>query len=130
GVPFTKADLAEAFHRTHEQRYGYRLEDDIEIVTVRVVSIGEIDKPKIAPWPATGSLTQASTGSRRVRFAGVELNTPVYSRDRLPAGANVQGPSIIEEMGSVTVVPPQWCFEVGSIGELLLTRKKTDDRLP
>jgi N-methylhydantoinase A/oxoprolinase/acetone carboxylase beta subunit len=40
----------------------------------------------------------------------------------------MQGPAIIEEMGSVTVVPPQWSFEVGSIGELLLTRKTDDKR--
>jgi N-methylhydantoinase A/oxoprolinase/acetone carboxylase beta subunit len=65
-------------------------------------------------------------GNRRVRFSGKDFDTPVYSRDLLPAGTKAQGPAIIEEMGSVTVVPPQWSFEVGSIGELLLTRKADD----
>jgi N-methylhydantoinase A len=128
GVSFTKLDLEEAFHRTHEQRYGYRLADAVEIVTIRVTSIGEIDKPKITRCSVIGSLAQAETGSRRVRFAGADLDTPIYSRDRLPARAKMQGPAIIEEMGSVTVVPPQWSFEVGSIGELLLTRKTDDKR--
>jgi hypothetical protein len=40
----------------------------------------------------------------------------------------VAGPAIIEEMGSVTIVPPQWGFKVGPIGELLLTRKIDDKR--
>jgi N-methylhydantoinase A len=125
-VPFTKSDLEEAFHRSHEQRYGYRLTDDVEIVSVRLSSIGQIGKPKIAPWTVSGSPKESMLGNRRVRFSGKDFDTPVYSRDLLPAGTKAQGPAIIEEMGSVTVVPPQWSFEVGSIGELLLTRKADD----
>ena len=62
--------------------------------------------------------------SRWVFWKGPD--TPVYARELLPAATTVQGPAIIEEMGSVTVVPPQWSFEVGSIGELLLTRRSDD----
>ena len=123
GVPFTEKDIEDAFHRTHQQRYGYRLEDEVEVVSVRVTSFGEIERPKIARWGVGGSVEQAQTGRRRVRFSGKEIDAPVYTRERLPGGTTLHGPAIVEEMGSVTVVPPQWFFEVGSIGELLLTRK-------
>ncbi|MEM1661812.1 MAG: hypothetical protein QXP72_01020 [Desulfurococcaceae archaeon] len=47
---------------------------------------------------------------------------PVYNRDDLFVGFTIEGPTIIEEYSSCTVIPPGWVIEVGSIGELVLKR--------
>ena len=114
------ATLASLFHAAHERRYGYRAADPIEIVSLRVTAIGRVAKPKLGEWTVTGSL--AAAGSRQVWFAGHPYKVPVYARDELPRNARIVGPVIIEEMGAVTIVPPDWRVEVGSVGELHLRR--------
>ena len=119
-LPPGRHDLEELFHRAHEQRYGYRLSDTIEIVTLRVAAIGRIEKPKLAEWTVRGPIEAALREIRMVRFSGKDASTPVYERDLLPRAARMSGPAIVEEMGSVTIAPPGWSVEVGSFGELLL----------
>jgi N-methylhydantoinase A len=118
-------DLAQRFHAAHEQRYGYRAADPVEIVSVRVSAIGRVNKPPLAEWPAAGTLEAARRERRRVYFDGRDHDVPVYVRDRLPRGARFDGAAIVEEMGAVTVVPPGWRVEVGRLGELQMTRERT-----
>jgi N-methylhydantoinase A len=118
-------ELEELFHRAHELRYGYRLADSIEIVGLCVSAIGETEKPGLPDWTAAGSAQAALVEWRSVYFAGNSAPTPIYDRDRLPAGARIAGPALIEEMSSVTVVPQQWTVEVGKFGELHLGRDRS-----
>jgi N-methylhydantoinase A len=46
----------------------------------------------------------------------------MFERDRLPPGTVVQGPALIEEEGSTTVVPPGWSAELDAIGCLVMRR--------
>ena len=70
--------------------------------------------------------TQADAGSRTrpVFFDGTWCDTAVLTRATLAAGAVVEGPALVEEMGSVTVVPPGWRLEVGTVGESHLWRER------
>lgn len=45
----------------------------------------------------------------------------IYDRDRLPAGASVQGPAIIEEYATTTVLPPDASASVAESGEVIIT---------
>jgi N-methylhydantoinase A/oxoprolinase/acetone carboxylase beta subunit len=56
-------------------------------------------------------------------FDGERRRVPVYRRERLPAGAPIAGPAVVEEMGSTTVIPPGWSGTVGGWGELALERR-------
>ena len=123
-VPDTTA-LTGFFHAAHERRYGYRAADPIEIVSLRVSAIGRVAKPRMAAWTTGGTLRDAQQGSRQAWFAGQPHDVPIYARDQLPSASRIEGPAIIEEMGAVTVVPPAWRAEVGSVGELRLTRGPT-----
>ena len=50
---------------------------------------------------------------RPVGFRGIgRVETPVYRRERLPAGFALSGPAIIEEPDSTTVVAPGERFSV------------------
>jgi N-methylhydantoinase A len=65
----------------------------------------------------------AFKGERPVYFAensgekGV-VQTPVYDRSKLPAGAVFEGPAIIEEPDCTTVIHPAWTVTVDEFGNL------------
>ena len=118
------AEMEQLFHEAHEQRFGYRAADPVEIVSLRVSAIGQVAKPELGAWAVAGTLASALRETRSAYFSGQELPVPVYLRDRLPCRARLEGPAIIEEMGSVTIVPPGWRAEVGRLGELQLTRRE------
>ena len=120
GRPSGLGELAQWFHDAHERRFGYRMDGAIEIVSLRVSATGAVEKPKLPRWPEDRELDDAFTGRRLVRFAGKMHETAVYARDLLPEGGRIRGAAVIEEMGSVTVVPPRWTAEVGAFGELHL----------
>jgi N-methylhydantoinase A len=48
------------------------------------------------------------------------VQTPIYDRNRLGAGAMIEGPAIVEEETSTTVVHPGQQLTVDEFGNLLL----------
>ncbi len=67
------------------------------------------------------TLREAETGRRRVRFGEDWHETPVYWRDRLPAGAELEGPAIVEQMDATTVIEPGDRAAQDGDGNLLVT---------
>ena len=109
--------LRAAFDERHEDTFGYAdPANDIEIVNVRLVSIGEVDKPVVDFTPAGGG--DPVIEHRPVWF-GAWIDTPVVDRERLASGWRVEGPAIIEEAGGTTVAPPGWTMEVDATGALM-----------
>ena len=111
-----------AFHAAHAKRYGHGADAPAEVVTVRVTAIARTAKPAL-PSPAHDG-ADAGIRTRPVHFDGAWSDTAVLVRPELAAGAAVGGPALVEEMGSVTVVPPGWRLEVGAIGEFHLRRER------
>ena len=108
--------LRAAFDARHEETFGYAdPANDVEIVNVRLVSIGEVDKPAfdLAPRGAGDPVVE-----RRPVWFGEWRDTPVFDRERLPAGRRIEGPAILEEEGGTTVAPPGWTVEVDPGGAL------------
>ncbi|HEX9584597.1 MAG TPA: hydantoinase/oxoprolinase family protein, partial [Gammaproteobacteria bacterium] len=122
GVDSMKAAEA-AFRAAHEQRYGHASDDPAEIVTVRVTAVGRMDKPVIPDPP--GAAGAPAGRSRPVWFDGGYRDTAVYPRAALGAGTLLSGPVLVEEMGSVTVVPPGWSLAAGARGAFHLRRERT-----
>ena len=117
------AALEAAFQRGHERRYGHAHDAAAEIVNFRLAAAGAVPKPTLPRWSVTGTVADARRAERAGYFGGETLRTPVYARERLPGGAPVTGPAIVEEMGATTVVPPGWTATVGPWGELVLERR-------
>jgi N-methylhydantoinase A len=61
-------------------------------------------------------------GMRPVYFGGAFRETPIYDRSALPAGFRLEGPAVIEEFGSTTVVFPGQRLDVDQHGILIVTR--------
>ncbi|MEM0375544.1 MAG: hypothetical protein QXP43_04450 [Nitrososphaerota archaeon] len=47
---------------------------------------------------------------------------PVYRRERLPRGFRAEGPALMDEYDSTTVVPDGWSFSVGPSSCIVLER--------
>ena len=118
----TVEDLEDAFHETHERRFGHRNDGETEVVSFRLTGIGRSSKPSFGAWEVAGDDAGARVETRAVFFGARFFDTPVLARGRLPAGASRPGPAIIEEDGATTVVPPGWRFRVLDSGDLLMER--------
>ncbi len=99
--------IAARFKEAYQLRYGRSLDHmPLETVTWRVVVSGP--SPELVPSQAgAASSGQALKGSRPVWFGEGYIDTPVYERYGLPVGQVIQGPCIIEEFESTTVVGPE-----------------------
>jgi len=109
-----------AFRARHRQEYGYDVVGrDTEIVNCRAQAIGRIPKTaqRFEPRPGDPQRTR-----RKVYFGDAHgwLDTPVLRRERLPAGTRVDGPAIVEEMSSTTVVHPGQWLSVDASGNLVV----------
>jgi N-methylhydantoinase A len=68
---------------------------------------------------AGGTLDDARVGERPAYF-GTFMPTAVYERARLPLGARVAGPAIVEQPDTTTVIPPGVSAHVDAAGTLRL----------
>jgi len=115
--------VRERFHRQHEQTYAYSDEDQpVEIYGLHVTGSGLVRKPSF-PKIGDGSAADAHRTSREAYFAsaGGYVQTDVYTREALGAGATFTGPAIVEQMDSTVVVPPSVTAEVDDTGNILLS---------
>ncbi len=119
------ASVKAAFDAAHQQRYSHSAPDEAaEIIAARASISGRRAKPVLAPVPpGTGAPAPASIlGRRPVRFdPRNEIDATVYDRAGLRAGDVLDGPAIVQEDGSATVVPPGVRVAVHPSGHLILT---------
>jgi N-methylhydantoinase A len=114
--------LVDAFHAAHEKAFGYsyRGKQKVEAVNYCVSAFGLIDRPQLPKLATAGKAVPHSR--RKVFFAGAFVDTPIYPRGTLPAGARIDGPAVIEEFGSTTVVFPGQTLAVDPHG-IMIVRK-------
>ena len=122
----TMTSLFEAFESVYESVYGYRLGTAADVVTLRVKSVGKIPAPELRPI-ATGSgdPAKAFTGTRVVHdFLDIERQEfRVFDRSRLLAADRIDGPALIVEQTTTTVVRRHHRCTVDRVGSLLITRR-------
>ncbi len=127
-VPFKdKNDVIRSFHRLHQKRYGHSDQDQIvEGVTLRVRASGKTTPPRSTSPKQGGKKpsAKATLARRRVSFSQGNLLTPFLGRDLLLCGNHLDGPAIILEYSSTTVVPPNFSLTVDPHGNLLLKERK------
>jgi N-methylhydantoinase A len=111
--------LFTAFHAAHEQAYTFRLDDTgVEMVTFHLAA--ELDTPRIGmpELSGTGRLADALAGHRDLCVGGNAVSAPVYHRERLPAGARFDGPALVDEATTTTMVLPGQHVRVDRFGLL------------
>jgi N-methylhydantoinase A len=129
--PLTHHDLVlmrGRFDTLHEQNSGHKAETEpVELVSLRLVSLGLVPQAKLSPGKITGrNVEAAKTGERNV-FFGKEhgiLATTVYNRDWLEPGHEIIGPAIVEQLDTTTVIQPEQEANVDEYGNIIIKEKK------
>ena len=132
---FDEAELEETwqeFHALHEAEYGHFFADSpIEIVNIRVAGIGVTPKMGKPGAVAGGSLADAHIRDGRCVFRHEgnleEFDTAFFRREALPTGQPIDGPAIILQADSTTVVPPGSTLTAEQNGNLIIRLAAAQD---
>ena len=122
GIPWSPgtpgfAQPRAAFDRRHEETFGYAdRSNEAEIVNIRLVSIGEVDKPRL---DHRVEAKRAPNGEHRKVWFGGWQDTAIFHRRDLPIGFVFDGPAIVEEEGGTTIVPPGWTVRTDDGGAMI-----------
>ncbi|MEM0463164.1 MAG: hydantoinase/oxoprolinase family protein [Pyrobaculum sp.] len=116
GADVSYEAVKRAFEEKHTATYGFKLDRDIEVVTIRVFAVVKRAKPRLPEPPTKGN---PSVAEKEVYFNGW-VKAAVYNRAELPLGYKIRGPALIVEDYSTTVIPPRWEATVGKYGVLEL----------
>ncbi|MBA2513138.1 MAG: hydantoinase/oxoprolinase family protein, partial [Solirubrobacterales bacterium] len=117
------ADVEQRFHRAHERLYTFALDDTpVEIVNFHLTGHLAVPTPAISRLDADGrSPERARKPDRRVDFDADGFHEcAVYERELLPAGFSTEGPAVVEESTSTTLVHPGQRVTVDEWGNLLI----------
>ena len=115
-------EITERFHKAHEKEYTFRLDSPVEVVNLHLAAFAKVSKPRITVLQGdTQDFEEASKGYRRTYLPGVGFTeVPVYEREKLPIGKTKQGPAIIEEKTSTTLVMPGDTFKIDNFGNIVI----------
>jgi N-methylhydantoinase A len=120
--------LVERFHADYLVRYGHSTpEAPAETVALRLTATGGNEWPMAAGAP-DGSDARRAHPRRSVVFDGAGHDTAVVHRSEIGAGTVVDGPAIVEEATSTTVVPPGWRVVLGAANALVISRSVVTGR--
>ena len=124
--------IAAKFHPQHSRLYGYSLEEQgtpIELINIRVLSIGETRKPRFIEEEYDGEDPTDAFKKKRNAWLPLERRfeeVPVYDGAALRYGNKVEGPAIIEQVNTTTFVTPEYsvlCDKYGSYTMYLKTKE-------
>jgi N-methylhydantoinase A len=118
-------DLAGRFGLAHERIYGFKLDQPVELVNLRAVGVGAVQKIDLPKFEKEGADAAAAVVEQhRAYFDGSFSSVNVYDRTRLRAGNRVRGPAIVVQMDATTVIHPSHTGEVDEYLNILIKPDK------
>lgn len=113
--------LTDEFDRQHEQLFTFAHGKDHEVVTLRaVVRASRIGMADIDISARGSSLDEAKIHDTKYYYDGEWHDAVIYNREKLGAGTRIDGPAIVQEMDSTTLILPDHHATVDDIGSLLI----------
>lgn len=127
--------IADKFHKRFEELYGYSLvAQPLELMNLRVVGIGETEKPNFKPleWMGEDSSTSLR-GKRRIylrhKDTGDFWDVDVFDGDSMGWGNKVSGPAIIEQTTTTVLVWPQYNLICDRYGSYVVYLKEMEEEI-
>lgn len=108
----------EAFHLSHQARYGHRLDLPVELVNLRARVIAARSDMILPPASRRGARPDV-----RARVAGWDEPVPVIERMGLGIGTLLKGPAVILDEVATTWLAPKWAASSDQFGNLWLERE-------
>ncbi|WP_354644848.1 hydantoinase B/oxoprolinase family protein [Kitasatospora camelliae] len=113
--------MTAAFRDAHRAVYSFLMDRPITVEALAVEATGLTDQPELPdPVPEESQAREA-----RCYVGGQWRTVPLLSRAALGRGDTVDGPAVIAESGSTTVVDPGWRARMAEHGQLLMERRKS-----
>ncbi len=113
------AALRKAFEARHRQLYGYATGESVECVNLRVVARAATALTELPAVEAGAGPAEA--GAQRAFFPETgEVALPRYARGALAPGRHLDGPALIEDEWSTTLVYPGQRCAADAAGNLLI----------
>ena len=125
--------IANQFHPEHNRLYGYSLEEQetpIELINLRLLSVGKTVKPKFSEEEFVGTDPSNAFKKNRKVYLPLEetfAEVPVYDGHKMMCGNRVEGPAVIEQVNTTTFVTPEYnvlCDKYGSYTVYLKEKEK------
>jgi N-methylhydantoinase A len=121
--------IGAAFTAAHFSLFGYRRNDPLEIVALRVrgmAGVDDISMADIARSQASGSAVESSR--RMVCFDPKIGMIEIQTMPRSALQSEVSGPLIVEERDTSIVVPPGWSARADELRNVILERTPESQR--
>lgn len=120
-----------AFHRAHDDRFGYEYEGrhTVEIVNIGATGFGLFPRLKLATAVREGQDWESAQRELRrgvFRHTGV-VDLPIYNRDLAPLGVSLPGPAVIEQYDATFVLDPGWNAILDAFGQIIVTQQSQED---
>lgn len=121
-----KQDVIESFFDVHKEAYGHAFRDQVtEGVTVRVVASAEVDQltlPELAQGGRANPSEALMYSLDTIFDDGKPTPTPRYNRSKMLKDDTVEGPAIVTQHNSTTIVPPGYTATVLAFGDMRIAR--------
>jgi len=126
------AAVGSAFHSEHNRLYGYDLEAEgtgLELINVRVRSLGRTARPTLPRLPAAGAdPAEARKSSRRafVPEAGAFADVPVYDGHKLLSGNVLSGPALVDRTDTTIFISAGYVARIDDLGSVVVQHQELE----
>ena len=118
---FEAKKIEELFSRTYERLYGHHSPDDkVEVVNYRLTVMVPIRNIPVSS--REGKTEQRPLEVIQGYFDGQEAQMRVYDRGDFHVGTVIEGPAIVVELTSTTVIPPGWKVVTDAHNNMILSK--------
>lgn len=128
-VPFgDSAEMRARFEERHRHRFGFVYPDKallVDTATVELAGLNETVEEPVCPLEPDASLEPVA--KVRIYSGRNHHDTPVYRREDLKPGVRLQGPAILVEPNSTTIIEPGWQGEITARNHLILSAREASD---
>ena len=117
-IAWTNSEQAiAAFHRAHQKRYGHRIDLAVELVNVRAALNAQATPLSL---PKQHDIADSDHQEQQVTLQGFKQPVNIYRREHLNSGITLNGPCLITEQVSTTLIAEGWTATLDEYGHLLL----------
>jgi N-methylhydantoinase A/oxoprolinase/acetone carboxylase beta subunit len=123
-APDPLAVLYADFRAAHDRVYGHSTDARARIVNLRSIHRCAVAESWLASYAAAG--VTAKKARRRILIAesGGFVDADIYERIALAPGMRLEGPAIVEQGDTTTLIEPGWRAEVATNGTLILNANR------
>jgi N-methylhydantoinase A len=115
------AAVARRFDELHTQLYTFALDIEAELVSLRANVQGPESQVRAEQLPKGGADASAAViEESSVYVDGAMRAAKIYDRTKLAAGNRIEGPAVIAQMDSTTLILPGHTGEIDAVGNILI----------